>query len=78
MKRAVRNRVYTNKTHLRGFENLDLTLVRTGGRRACVAAISNGQVLLHIWDAPAYLSISSQIPHLLICINHVLNRQNID
>ncbi|HLO86051.1 MAG TPA: hypothetical protein VK203_13735, partial [Nostocaceae cyanobacterium] len=32
---AVRNRVYTNKTHLRGFENLDFSLVRVGGLCLC-------------------------------------------
>ncbi|MBN3891289.1 MAG: hypothetical protein HWQ43_19750 [Nostoc sp. JL31] len=32
---AVRNRVYTNKTHLRGFQSFDLTLVRGGGLCLC-------------------------------------------
>ncbi|WP_226889423.1 hypothetical protein [Nostoc sp. MG11] len=31
VKRAVKNRVYTGKTHLRGFQNLDFSLVRGGG-----------------------------------------------
>ncbi|MHC5766080.1 MAG: hypothetical protein ACYTXI_10770 [Nostoc sp.] len=30
-KSAVRNRVYTDKTRLRGFESLDFPLVRAGG-----------------------------------------------
>ena len=31
VKRAVRNRVYTGKTHLRGFQILDFFLVRADG-----------------------------------------------
>jgi hypothetical protein len=39
---AVRNRVYTNKTHLRGFQNFDLTLVRGGGLCLCSQATALG------------------------------------
>jgi len=35
VKRAVRNRVYTGKTHLRGFQILDFSLVRAGGGQRC-------------------------------------------
>jgi hypothetical protein len=35
VKRAVRNRVYTGKTHLRGFQILDFSLVRAGGLCLC-------------------------------------------
>ncbi|MEH1789972.1 MAG: hypothetical protein V7L23_31510 [Nostoc sp.] len=34
-KSAVRNRVYTDKTRLRGFESLNFPLVRAGGLCLC-------------------------------------------
>ncbi|MEA5529126.1 hypothetical protein VB638_05910 [Dolichospermum sp. UHCC 0684] len=35
IKSAVRNRVYTGKTHLRGFQTFDFYLVRAGGLCLC-------------------------------------------
>ncbi|MEH2271719.1 MAG: hypothetical protein V7K68_25390 [Nostoc sp.] len=54
--RAVRNRFYTSKTHLRGFQNLNFSLVRGGGLPygkpqsvyVCVAANS-----IRLFDFPS-------------------------